>query len=101
MPAQEVDISTAAARPTGLVPWRRAASCLETPRRTPYERSRPMAEPETLHERRHRWRTVDIVVASVIAVVFGVVFAIWNNVIYSAIVGPLSGSPAQPLIAGV
>jgi energy-coupling factor transport system permease protein len=60
-----------------------------------------MAEPETLQERRHRWRTVDIVVASVIAVVFGVVFAIWNNVVYSAISGPLTGSPAQPLIAGV
>ncbi|RIQ14369.1 ECF transporter S component [Jiangella rhizosphaerae] len=60
-----------------------------------------MSEPGTVQLRRHRWRTVDIVVASVIGVVFGVVFAIWNNVVYSAISGPLTGSPAQPLIAGV
>lgn len=61
-----------------------------------------MSEPGTVQQlRRHRWRTVDIVVASVIGVVFGVVFAIWNNVVYSAISGPLTGTPAAPLIAGV
>ncbi|WP_116951204.1 ECF transporter S component [Jiangella endophytica] len=60
-----------------------------------------MSEPGTVQLRRHRWRTVDIVVASVIGVVFGVVFAIWNNVVYTAISGPLTGSPAAPLIAGV
>lgn len=60
-----------------------------------------MSEPGTIQLRGHRWRTVDIVVASVIGVVFGVVFAIWNNVVYAAISGPLTGSPAAPLIAGV
>lgn len=60
-----------------------------------------MSEPGTVQLRRHRWRTVDIVVASVIGVVFGVVFAVWNNVVYAAISGPLSGTPAAPLIAGV
>jgi energy-coupling factor transport system substrate-specific component len=47
------------------------------------------------------WRTVDIVVASVMAVAFGVLFAAWNNFIYPTISGPLSGSPFGPLIAGV
>lgn len=60
-----------------------------------------MNETETAQLRRHRWRTVDIVVASVIGVVFGVVFAVWNNVVYAAVSGPLTGTPAAPLIAGV
>ncbi|TDD69136.1 hypothetical protein E1262_14035 [Jiangella aurantiaca] len=60
-----------------------------------------MSEPGTVELRRHRWRTVDIVVASVIGVVFGVVFAIWNNVVYSAISGPIGSSPLAPLVAGI
>jgi energy-coupling factor transport system substrate-specific component len=48
-----------------------------------------------------RWRTVDIVVASVIAVAFAVLFGAWNNFIYPTVSGPLSGSPFGPLIAGV
>ncbi|WP_026875096.1 ECF transporter S component [Jiangella gansuensis] len=51
--------------------------------------------------RRHRWRTVDIVVASVLGVTFGLLFAIWNNFIYATVAGPLSGTPAAPLVAGV
>lgn len=60
-----------------------------------------MSEPGTVQQRRHRWRTVDIVVASVLGVTFGVLFAVWNNVVYATISAPLSGSPAQPVIAGV
>jgi energy-coupling factor transport system substrate-specific component len=60
-----------------------------------------MSEQATVPERRHRWRTVDIVVASVLGVTFGVLFAVWNNVVYATISAPLSGSPAQPVIAGV
>jgi energy-coupling factor transport system substrate-specific component len=48
-----------------------------------------------------RWRTVDIVVASVMGVAFGLLFAAWNNFVYPAISGPLSGSPYGPLLAGV
>jgi energy-coupling factor transport system substrate-specific component len=48
-----------------------------------------------------RWRTVDIVVASVVAVAFGLVFAVWNNYLYTVVSAPLSGSPAQPLLAFV
>jgi energy-coupling factor transport system substrate-specific component len=48
-----------------------------------------------------RWRTVDIVVASVMAVAFGLLFAAWNNFVYPTISVPLSGSPFGPLIAGV
>ena len=48
-----------------------------------------------------RWRTVDIVVASVMAVAFGVLFAAWNNFVYPTISAPLSGSPFGPLVAGV
>lgn len=60
-----------------------------------------MSEQATVPARRHRWRTVDIVVASVLGVTFGVLFAVWNNVVYATISAPLSGSPAQPVIAGV
>jgi energy-coupling factor transport system substrate-specific component len=50
---------------------------------------------------RGRWRTVDIVVGSVLGVAFGVLFAGWNNLVYPAISAPLSGSPLGPLLAGV
>ncbi|MBB5785860.1 ECF transporter S component [Jiangella mangrovi] len=60
-----------------------------------------MSEQGTVQLRRHRWRTVDIVVASVIAVVFGVVFAIWNNLLYSVINAPLGALPIAPLASGV
>ncbi|PZF82533.1 ECF transporter S component [Jiangella anatolica] len=60
-----------------------------------------MSEPATVQLRRHRWRTVDIVVASVIGVVFGVVFAIWNNLLYSVINAPLGSMPIAPLASGV
>ncbi|TDC50476.1 hypothetical protein E1212_14915 [Jiangella ureilytica] len=60
-----------------------------------------MSEQATVPARRHRWRTVDIVVASVLGVTFGVLFAVWNNVVYATVSAPLSGSPAQPVIAGV
>lgn len=63
--------------------------------------SDPVSHPGAVQVRRHRWRTVDIVVASVLGVAFGVLFAVWNNVVYATISAPLSGSPAQPLIAGV
>lgn len=48
-----------------------------------------------------RWRTVDIVVASVLAVAFGVLFAAWNNYIYPVLSAPFEGTPFGPLIAGV
>lgn len=64
--------------------------------------------PDTRHgatdrpERRRRsWRTVDIVVASVLGVTFGVLFAAWNNLVYPTVSAPLSASPAAPLIAGI
>ena len=47
------------------------------------------------------WRTVDIVVAAVIAVAFGVVFWAWNQV-WAASSGAFSGfPPAQGLMYGV
>jgi energy-coupling factor transport system substrate-specific component len=50
---------------------------------------------------REGWRTVDIVVASVIAVAFGVVFIAWNTVF--AATDPLFAAlpPAQALMYGV
>ncbi|PSL01884.1 energy-coupling factor transport system substrate-specific component [Haloactinopolyspora alba] len=68
--------------------------------RSPQDPTHPSNAP-TSRIRRWRWRTVDIVVASVLAVAFGVLFAVWNNLIYPAISGPLTGSPAAPLIGGV
>lgn len=50
---------------------------------------------------RHSWRTVDIVVASVLGGTFGVIFAAWNNLVYPTISAPLSGSPLGPLLAGI
>ncbi|MDG4789229.1 ECF transporter S component [Micromonospora sp. WMMD1102] len=48
-----------------------------------------------------RWRTVDIVVASVIAVAFGVVFWAWN-VVWSATEGAFTFfPPAQAVIYGI
>lgn len=48
-----------------------------------------------------RWRTVDILVASVLGVTFGLIFAAWNNFVYPTISAPLSASPYGPLLAGV
>lgn len=48
-----------------------------------------------------RWRIVDIVVASVLGVAFGVLFAAWNNFVWPTISAPLSATPASPLLAGV
>lgn len=48
-----------------------------------------------------RWRIVDIVVASVLGVAFGVLFAAWNNFVWPTISAPLSATPATPLLAGV
>lgn len=50
---------------------------------------------------RRTWRTVDIVVAAVLGVTFGLLFAAWNNFVYPTISAPLSGSPFGPLLAGV
>jgi energy-coupling factor transport system substrate-specific component len=49
----------------------------------------------------HRWRTIDIVVASVIAVAFGVIFWAWNVV--WRVSDPLFAffPPSQALISGV
>ena len=57
-------------------------------------------EPEPVL-RRARWRTVDILVASVIAVVFGVIFQIWN-LVWKGTEGFLAAyPPGQALIYGV
>jgi len=49
----------------------------------------------------YRWRTLDIVVASVLGVAFGVVFWAWNN-LWTASTGAFSFLPAsQALIYGV
>lgn len=48
-----------------------------------------------------RWRTVDIVVAAVVGVTFGVVFALWNNVVYPPIDTALGTTPLKALVAGV
>ncbi|MFF5171661.1 ECF transporter S component [Micromonospora sp. NPDC000089] len=53
------------------------------------------------HTDSNRWRTIDIVVASVIAVAFGVVFWAWN-LLWSATAGAFAFfPPAQALIYGV
>ena len=49
----------------------------------------------------HRWRTVDIVVAAVLAAAFGAIFQVWN-IIWSGGGGPFSFyKPAEALIYGV
>jgi energy-coupling factor transport system substrate-specific component len=49
----------------------------------------------------HRWRTIDIVIASVIAVAFGVIFWAWNTV-WSVTEGAFAFfPPAQTVIYGV
>ncbi|MFI6260671.1 ECF transporter S component [Micromonospora zamorensis] len=49
----------------------------------------------------HRWRTIDIVVASVIAVAFGVIFWAWG-LVWSATEGAFAFfPPAQALLYGV
>lgn len=53
------------------------------------------------HVDSHRWRTIDIVVASVIAVAFGVIFWAWG-LVWSATEGAFAFfPPAQTLIYGV
>ena len=44
------------------------------------------------------WRTVDIIVTAVIGVVFGVVFFVWNNVVWLALapLGPLANLAYGP-----
>ena len=59
------------------------------------------AGPAGTASRRRSWRTVDIVIASVLGVTFGVLFAVWNNLVYPTISAPLSSSPAAPLLAGI
>ncbi|MET7808350.1 ECF transporter S component [Micromonospora chersina] len=49
----------------------------------------------------NRWRTVDVIVAAVIAVAFGVVFQLWN-VIWKGSEGPFAFfAPLQSVIYGV
>ena len=49
----------------------------------------------------YRWRTIDIVIASVIAVAFGVIFWAWN-LLWGATSGAFSFfAPAQTVIYGV
>lgn len=50
---------------------------------------------------RRRWRTVDIVVASVLGVTFGVLFAAWNNFVYPTVSAPVSNTPAEPLLGAI
>ncbi len=50
---------------------------------------------------RWSWRTVDIVVVSVLGAAFGVLFAVWNNLVYPTVAGPLQNSPFAPLVSGV
>ncbi|MCX4470638.1 ECF transporter S component [Micromonospora sp. NBC_01655] len=53
------------------------------------------------HTDSHRWRTIDIVVASVIAVAFGVIFWAWG-LVWSATEGAFGFfPPAQTLLYGV
>ncbi|NBE84622.1 ECF transporter S component [Micromonospora rubida] len=53
------------------------------------------------HTDSHRWRTIDIVVASVIAVAFGVIFWAWG-LVWSATEGAFAFfPPAQTLLCGV
>lgn len=49
----------------------------------------------------HRWRVVDIVVASVMGVTFGVLFALWNIFVYPIVAAPVAGSPLAPLLSGI
>ena len=49
----------------------------------------------------HRWRTIDIVIASIIAVAFGVIFWAWN-IVWGATEGAFAFfPPAQTLLYGV
>lgn len=59
------------------------------------------ARPHTPAVHTRRWRTVDIVVAAVVGVTFGVVFALWNNVIYPPISTAMGSTPLQAIVAGV
>ncbi|MFJ1541597.1 ECF transporter S component [Micromonospora chalcea] len=53
------------------------------------------------HTDSNRWRTVDIVVASVIAVAFGVVFQLWN-ILWKGSDGPFAFfAPLQSVMYGV
>lgn len=49
----------------------------------------------------HRWRTIDIVIAAIIAVTFGVIFWAWN-IVWNAAEGAFAFfPPAQTLLYGV
>jgi energy-coupling factor transport system substrate-specific component len=50
---------------------------------------------------RHTWRTVDIVVASVLGVAFGLLFAAWNNFVYPTVSLPLEATPFSPAIGAI
>ncbi|WP_045743365.1 ECF transporter S component [Actinoplanes rectilineatus] len=52
-------------------------------------------------DNRHRWRTIDIVIASVIAVAFGVIFWAWNTVWGVTEAAFAFFPPAQTLLYGV
>src|SRR3954451_18881502 len=53
------------------------------------------------HMNTYRWRTIDIVIASIIAVAFGIIFWAWN-LLWSATSGAFAFfPPAQTLIYGV
>src|SRR5437773_239376 len=61
----------------------------------------PSWEVKIMAERRLRWRTVDIVVAAVLAVAFGAVFQVWN-IVWQGGEGPFAFyKPAEALIYGV
>lgn len=68
--------------------------------------SNPPTHSESVPTRRsaiaslRQWRTVDILVASVLAVAFGLLFAAWNNFIYP-LLSVLTDTPYGPLVAGV
>lgn len=69
---------------------------------SPNSSSRP-ASGSAVSTRPHpsrRWRTVDIVVAAVIGVAFGLVFAAWNNFVYP-LFSALTSTPYGPLLAGI
>src|SRR5699024_10931279 len=54
-----------------------------------------------MHPPPRRWRVDDIVVASVMGVTFGVLFALWNVFVYPIVAGPVAGSLLAPLLSGI
>lgn len=61
----------------------------------------PAADGQRAATSRRGWRTVDIVVAAVLAVAFGLAFTTWNNLVYPTVSAPLTGSPLAPLVGGI